>query len=88
MFSQASVSVSHSVHGSMYLQSYVLSGGSVLWSRVPSGGGGGWVCPGVGTHPPTSQTWTGGDLLTPIGSHHTYGGQAGSTHPTGMLSCF
>ena len=27
-------------------------------------------------------------LLTPNGGHHMYGRQAGSTHPTGMLSCF
>ena len=27
-------------------------------------------------------------LLTPSGGHHTYGRQAGSTHPTGMHSCF
>ena len=38
-------------------------------------------------HPPLRHGPEGG-LLTPSGSHHTYGGQAGSTHPTGMLSCF
>ena len=28
-------------------------------------------------------------VLTPNGSHHsTYDWQVGSTHPTGMLSCF
>ena len=26
-------------------------------------------------------------ILTLGGNHHTYGRQAGSTHPTGMLSC-
>ena len=26
-------------------------------------------------------------LFTPSGGHHTYGRQAGGTHPTAMLSC-
>ena len=44
----------------------------------PTGMSRGWVCPGHGYPPP---------LLTPSGSHHTYGQQAGGMHRTGILSC-
>ena len=48
------------------------------WFPVPSGGS---VClvPGLFQGVPT--LW----LLTPSGAYHTYGRQAGSMHPTGML---
>ena len=82
--------------GSWYAWSQVSSRSRYVWYQLPFGGLGyvqGWVCPvcemsrrgsmskgEVNTHPP----WP----LTPSGSYHMYGCQAGSTHPTGMLSCF
>ena len=54
-----------------------ISGPRSLW---------GWVCPGgeyvwrVG--------WVPNTLLTPRGTHHTNGRQAGGMYPTWMLSCF
>ena len=69
--------------------------GGYLWSQVPSGVG--WICTGEGVcaggwYSPPPQTWdrevgTHSPILTPSGSHHTYDQHAGSTHPTGMLSC-
>ena len=51
------------------------------------------LCPGVRGYPPAPQTldlmryWV-SPLLTPSGSHHTYGWQVGGMHPTEILSCY
>ena len=78
MFPQASVS--HSVQRGG-------GGGEYPWSQVMSRGMG--VSRGMGTHP--FLTWDHWGLpilllLSPSGSHHTYGRHVGGTHPTGMLS--
>ena len=47
------------------------------------------MCRGLVLTPPTwdREVGTHSPILTPSGSHHTYDQLAGSTHPTGMLSC-
>ena len=82
MFSQ--VSVSHSFHGGGvgYLWSQILFRGGGMSSTRSRGGGGGT---------PWTWDWEGVPfrlLLTPSGSHHTYGQQADGTRPSGKLSYF
>ena len=90
-------SVCQSVHRGEgeYLWSRVLSRGGYPWYQVPSGGGyvqgmgmsRVWVCPGW-VQTPSPDIGHGTLLLTLNGDHYMYGQQAGSIHPTGILSFY